>query len=35
MLVTGSKAPQNPRILGFQVGWGKIKLKDFTQDSVS
>ena len=37
MLVTGSKAHQNLRILALQVGWGRVlvKLKDYTQDSVS
>ena len=31
MIVTASKAPQNPRIPGQHVGWGGVKLKDFTQ----
>ncbi len=31
MLVTASKAHQDPRILLLQVGWGIVKLKDFTQ----
>ena len=34
MLVTASKTPQNPRTPGQQVGWGWLKLKDFTQYSV-
>ena len=28
MLVTASKAHQNPRVLLLQVGWGNAKFKD-------
>ena len=31
MLVTASKAHQNPRILLLQVGWGNVKFEDFIQ----